>query len=120
MSLSFTPAQALRANSLYRMSPMVAWLIEEIGTALAVSADLAGRHEMVDTLLQRIEDVMAGKPQACTFFAYQLQAWSRECHLPSERVAEFYMAARALKAMVESMSGAAPDSLDKNGSRFTR
>ncbi|MGY4527496.1 hypothetical protein [Pseudomonas sp. TE21394] len=108
MSLSFTPAQALRADSLYRMSPTVAWLIEEIGAVLG-AADLAGRHEMADTLLQRIEDVLTGKPQACTFFAYQLQAWSRECHLPPERVAEFYMAARALRAMVESMSGAASD-----------
>ncbi len=75
---------------------------------------------MADTLLQRIEDVLTGKPQACTFFAYQLQAWSRECHLPSERVAEFYMAARALKAMVESISGAAADPLDKGSSGLTQ
>ncbi|UXH42212.1 hypothetical protein [Pseudomonas promysalinigenes] len=96
MPLMFTPEQQLRTCALLVMCPRVGELFALMNQALVQPMPHCSGWELSETLLARIEDMVDNKPQAMAFFAYQLQAWSKEGYLPAQDITALYMMGRAL------------------------
>jgi hypothetical protein len=96
MPLTFTPQQQLRSCAIQLMCPRAGELLARMNEALSQSPEAREREELSETLLARIEDMVANKPQATAFFAYQLHAWSNEGYLPPHSVTALYMVGKAL------------------------
>ncbi|WP_156340915.1 hypothetical protein [Pseudomonas sp. NBRC 111124] len=96
MPLTFTPQQQLRACVMQVLCPRAGELFARMNEALSENPAACEREELSETLLARIEDMVAKKPQATAFFAYQLRAWSNEGYLPPHSVTAMYMMGKAL------------------------
>ena len=78
------------------LCPRAGELFARINEALSENPAACEREELAETLLARIEDMVANKPQATAFFAYQLHAWCNEGYLPPHSVTALYMTGKAL------------------------
>ncbi|MFJ4067262.1 hypothetical protein ACIPW4_18470 [Pseudomonas sp. NPDC089996] len=96
MPLTFTPQQQLRTCAMQVLCPQAGELFARINKALSENPAACERDDLSETLLARIEDMVANKPQATAFFAYQLHAWSNEGYLPPHSITALYMVGKAL------------------------
>ncbi|QHG65274.2 hypothetical protein [Pseudomonas putida] len=96
MPLTFTPQQQLRTCAMQVLCPRAGELFARMNEALSENPAACEREALSETLLARIEDMVANKPQAMAFFAYQLHAWSNEGYLPPHSVTALYMVGKAL------------------------
>ncbi|MGN8260209.1 hypothetical protein ACLEJW_12825 [Pseudomonas sp. SMSB3] len=96
MPLTFTPQQQLRTCVMQALCPRAGELITLIDQALSAQSAVCEPEVLSETLLLRIEDMVANKPQATAFFAYLLHAWSKEGYLSQQSVTGLYMIGKAL------------------------